>query len=137
MHKRYASTSRFLAYHHEQAYLLVKGRPPPPLRPLPDVIDWHYTGNRLHPTQKSVRILTPLIESFSPPSGLVLDPFCGSGSTLAAARRCGRDFLGIELDSTHYRTARQRLTPQSARPSIASFPGSRRSGSLVFHKRPS
>ncbi len=37
-----------------------------PKAPLSDVIDWVYTGNRLHPTQKSVEILTPLITGFCP-----------------------------------------------------------------------
>jgi len=40
----------------------------------------------------------------------VLDPFCGSGSTLAAARQLRRDWIGIELDNGHYRTASRRLT---------------------------
>jgi hypothetical protein len=62
-----------------------------------------------HPTQKPVEILTPLIEAFSPKDGLVLDPFCGSGSTLAAANAAGRDWLGIELDADYHRIAARRL----------------------------
>lgn len=58
--------------------------------------------NRLHPTQKPVEILTPLITGFCPAGGLVLDPFCGSGSTLVAAQGVGRAFLGIELDYRHH-----------------------------------
>jgi predicted RNA methylase len=77
-----------------------------PPAPLPDVMDWTYTGNRLHPTQKPLSILRPLIEVFSKPGEIVLDPFCGSGSTLAAAQELGRRFVGIELDPTHHRTAR-------------------------------
>lgn len=107
--KRYASSARFLEHRHEQAYLLAKGDVRRPTAPLSDVIDWVYTGNRLHPTQKPVEILTPLITGFCPAGGLVLDPFCGSGSTLAAAQSVGRTFLGMELDYQHHRTACRRL----------------------------
>jgi len=109
--KRYSSSSAFVQYRHEQAYLLIKGRPARPSTPLPDVLDWSYTGNRLHPTQKPVGILRPLIEAFSAPGDLVLDPFCGSGSTLIAAQELGRRYAGIELDPQHHRTACQRLRP--------------------------
>ena len=109
--KRYSSSAAFVQYRHEQAYLLIKGRPERPAVPLPDVLDWSYTGNRLHPTQKPVSILRPLIEAFSKPGDVVLDPFCGSGSTLAAAQELGRCYNGIELDPQHHRTACQRLRP--------------------------
>lgn len=107
--KKYASASRFVSYTHESAYLLAKGRPQLPENPPADVIDFPYTGNRLHPTQKPVAILHPLIEAFCPQGGLVLDPFCGSGSTLVAARDAGCDFVGIELDRTYHRIAARRL----------------------------
>jgi site-specific DNA-methyltransferase (adenine-specific) len=107
--KRYASSSRFVQSKHEQAYLLAKGEPARPLKPIDDVRDWHYTGNRLHPTQKPIKVLQPLIEAFCPARGLVLDPFCGSGSTLVAAQLSGRAFVGIELNSEHCETARMRV----------------------------
>jgi len=107
--KRYASSKRFLRYQHEQAYLLAKGNPSPPPEPPPDVIRWIYTGNRLHPTQKPVAIFTPLIEAFTKPGDTILDPFCGSGSTLVAARDLERNFIGVELDESHHRTASQRV----------------------------
>lgn len=107
--KRYASSAHYIRCQHECAYLLVKGAPRPPRRPLGDVIPWSYTGNRLHPTQKPVSALLPLIEAFSSPDGLVLDPFAGSGSTLVAARQLGRAWLGIELDATYHAAASQRL----------------------------
>ena len=107
--KKYSSKSAFLQYRHESAYLLVKGNPAFPAAPVPDVIDWTYTGNRLHPTQKPVGILTPLIEVFTQPGQTVLDPFAGSGSTLVAARKIGRAYVGIELDPQHHRTATNRL----------------------------
>jgi site-specific DNA-methyltransferase (adenine-specific) len=51
---------------------------------------------------------TPLIQSFSRPGGLVVDPFCGSGSTLLAAKLAGRHFFGIEL-AEYCAIARRRL----------------------------
>lgn len=107
--KPYASSARFVRYHHEQAYVLAKGDAVPPAAPISDVIDWRYTGNRLHPTQKPVAIFQPLIASFCPAGGVVLDPFCGSGSTLVAAHQAGRSYLGIELERRHYDTASGRL----------------------------
>ena len=113
--KQYSSSARFLRYQHEQAYLLAKGDVALPARPIADVIDFTYTGNRLHPTQKPIAALQPLIETFSPFGGLVLDPFCGSGSTLVAARSVGRNYIGIELNQDHQRTAARRLgRPQMA-----------------------
>ena len=106
--KPYASSRRYLRRHHEQAFLLAKGKAPCPLRPIADVMPWDYTGNILHPTQKPVRPLQTLVETFTRPGELVLDPFCGSGSTLVAAKAAGRDYLGIELDRQHRFTAAMR-----------------------------
>jgi site-specific DNA-methyltransferase (adenine-specific) len=108
--KRYAASRLFLAHRHEQGYLLAKGNPVLPQNPLPDVLPWAYTGNRLHPTQKPVKPLQRLIETFCKPGGIVLDPFCGSGSTLLAAKLSGRPFIGIEIDRQHHATALKRLT---------------------------
>jgi len=107
--KRYASSARFLRYQHEQAYLLAKGDVTQPESPLPDVIDFPYTGNRLHPTQKPTEALRPLVRVFCKSRGTVLDPFCGSSSTLVAAKDLGRNFIGIELDDARYLTASRRL----------------------------
>jgi adenine-specific DNA-methyltransferase len=107
--KRYTSRQRFVGYQHEQAYLLAKGYPEKPAVPLGDVLPWNYTGNRLHPTQKPVSGLLPLVRAFSRPGELVLDPFCGSGSSLVAAQQLGRLYIGIELDADYCATARTRL----------------------------
>lgn len=110
--KRCASKSAFVQYRHEAAYLLIKGNPAFPASPPPDVMDWTYTGNKLLPTQKSIHVLKPLIESFTLPGQIVLDPFAGSGSTCVAAKRTGRDYIGIELDGTHHQTATTRLAKE-------------------------
>jgi DNA modification methylase len=107
--KTYSSKARFLSYQHEQAYLLAKGRPPLPKQPLADVMDMPYSGNKLHPTQKPVAALAPLIRSFSLPGELVLDPFAGSGSSCAAALLTGRKYSGIELDSEYFQQASERI----------------------------
>jgi len=83
--KRYTCGSKFLRYQHECAYLLAKGYPKEPADTIGDVIDWTYSGNKLHPTPKPLSVLLPMVETFSPPRGVVLDPFSGSGSSL---RRC-------------------------------------------------
>jgi site-specific DNA-methyltransferase (adenine-specific) len=108
--KRYHSGSRLMRYTHEGAYVLAKGQPQPPEYPIADVIDWGVaSGNKLHPTQKPTQILTPLIESFCPPGGVVLDPFAGSGSTCVAALSVGRRFVGIEMDDRFHQVACRRL----------------------------
>ena len=69
--KPYVSSKRFVAVAHESAYVLAKGRPQKPARPLTDVQPWQYTGNRAHPTEKAIGVLLPLIRTFSHPSDLV------------------------------------------------------------------
>jgi adenine-specific DNA-methyltransferase len=112
--KRYASTTRYTRYQHECAHLLVKGIPAVPKNTIGDVIDWTYSGNKLHPTQKPIQVLLPLIETFSSPEGLVLDPFAGSGSTLAAAKMTGRNWLGVEMDAAYHAVASERLARDTA-----------------------
>src|ERR1044072_7493882 len=62
--KSYTSGSAFLEYRHEQAFLLAKGKPERTVSPISDVQEWKYTGNRLHPTQKSVLALLRLVRAF-------------------------------------------------------------------------
>lgn len=108
--KDYASSTGFVRARHEQAYLLAKGRPVRPENPIDDVRDWKYTGNVRHPTEKDPSILEPLIRCFSNAGDVVLDPFAGSGSTLIAAVRTGRCYLGIELEHRYCDLIRNRLS---------------------------
>lgn len=66
-------------------------------------------GENFHPTQKPVELLQVLIEQSTQPGDLVVDPFAGSGSTVVAAQKSGRDGIGIELDSDYARRAADRL----------------------------
>jgi len=99
---------RFVAFHHEQAYLLVKGDPKP-REILGDVMEFKYTGNKYHPSQKPIEALEPLIRAYSDPDDVVLDPFCGSGATLLAAKKLRRRYIGYELVDNYARGARFRL----------------------------
>lgn len=60
----------------------------------------------LHPHEKPVALLTRIIETMPP--GAILDPCCGSGSTLEAAQEMGRDAIGIEIDDRWIGRARER-----------------------------
>lgn len=111
--KDYYSSDQFVRYSHEMAYLLAKGRPEKPQTALRDVLEWQYTNNTLHPTQKPVMAILPLILAFSSVGDVVLDPFCGSGTTLIAAKTLGRHYTGIEINREYCETARKRLqSPQ-------------------------
>jgi len=107
--KNYASSVGVTQRCHELAYLLAKGSPAPPRFALRDVLRWRFTGNCLHPTQKPVMALRPLIGAYSSPGEVVLDPFAGSGTTALAAAELGRHYLAIERSAACVRVARSRL----------------------------
>lgn len=67
-------------------------------------------GYAQHPTQKPLGILRMLMEYSCPPQGTVLDLFCGSGSTLVAAKDTGRKAIGIEIDEKFCEIAAGRLS---------------------------
>ena len=62
-----------------------------------------------HPTQKPLEIVERMVKASCPPGGLVLDPFMGSGTTAVAAKRCGRDFVGFELNADYCALIEERL----------------------------
>jgi len=66
-------------------------------------------GKKVHPTQKPEALLARAILSASKPGDVVLDPFFGSGTTGAVARRLGRNFIGIERDKTYAAAAMKRI----------------------------
>lgn len=62
-----------------------------------------------HPTQKPVALMEWIIRSFTAPGDVVLDNVCGSGTTLIAARNCGRRAIGIEMNDRFTDMALARL----------------------------
>ena len=63
-----------------------------------------------YPTQKPERLLERIIQISSNEKDLVLDPFCGSGTTLVAAKRLDRKFIGIDKNKDACRLSRKRLS---------------------------
>jgi site-specific DNA-methyltransferase (adenine-specific) len=61
-----------------------------------------------YPTQKPLALLEMLVQACCPPEGIVLDPFCGSGTTLVAAAKLGRRYIGIDSSEDAVRIARDR-----------------------------
>lgn len=62
-----------------------------------------------HPTQKPLVIIERMIKASCPIGGVVLDPFMGSGTTAMAAKNCGRDYVGFELNPDYCALIEQRL----------------------------
>lgn len=66
-------------------------------------------GKAIHPTQKPVEVLRPMIRYSVPPGGSVLDPFMGSASYGVAALMEGRTYVGMDNNSEHFADALERL----------------------------
>ena len=69
-------------------------------------------GKNNHPTVKPTALMRYLCRLVTPPGGIVLDPFMGSGSTGKAAVLEGFDFIGIELNQEYFAIAEKRVTPK-------------------------
>src|SRR5215475_10449122 len=69
--------------------------------------NWVHLPQKLHPAQKPIALLTFLVQQTTAP--VVIDPYMGSGTTLAACVRLGRPCIGVELDPTYFAVACQRL----------------------------
>ena len=73
---------------------------------------WEKDGKdipKIHPAQKPVAVLKRLIEIFTDPGDVVIDPCCGSGSTLRAAMELGRNAYGFEIDRNFYHRAKDEM----------------------------
>jgi site-specific DNA-methyltransferase (adenine-specific) len=75
-------------------------------------------GTREHPTQKPVAVMERLVRWYSDKGAVILDPFCGSGSTGVACVENGRAFIGIERDEKYVEIARRRIAEAAARPML-------------------
>lgn len=74
----------------------------------PDMLAAH----KLHPAMMPIKLAQDLIRSYSDEGDLVLDPFVGSGTTARAAKRLGRDCVGIDINSDYCELARVRSSQE-------------------------
>lgn len=73
---------------------------------------WEKDGKdvpKIHPAQKPVNVIEQLINIFTDPGDVVIDPCCGSGTTLRAARNLGRSSYGFEIDRNFYQRAKDEM----------------------------
>jgi modification methylase len=91
-------------------------------------------GRKVHPTQKPEALLHRVVLACTAPGEVVLDPFLGSGTTAAVAKRLGRRFLGIERDSDYAAAALARLAAVEPLPESAALtlPGKREQKRIPF-----
>jgi modification methylase len=91
-------------------------------------------GKKLHPTQKPEGLLARVILAASRPDDLVLDPFSGTGTTGAVAKRLGRRFLGIERDAAYAKAAQKRMAQIDPYPeaTLAPFMTAREAPRVAF-----
>lgn len=96
---------------HEFIVHTSAGTPTPPQRrDVPNVLRFPPVRDGDHPTEKPNGLLETLLSVVSPPGGVVLDPFAGSGSTLYAARSLGHRAIGVEADERYCEVIASRLS---------------------------
>lgn len=91
-------------------------------------------GAKAHSTQKPEALLYRILLATSHPGDVVLDPFFGTGTTGAVARKLGRRWIGIERDADYVRIARERIDaiPESAPADALALPDRRKARRLPF-----
>jgi len=93
-----------------------------------------HDGKKLHPTQKPEALLARIILAASRPDDLVLDPFSGTGTTGAVARRLRRRFIGVEREADYAIAAEKRIDAVEPlpEPSLAAFMTAREAPRVPF-----
>ncbi|MDR0516723.1 MAG: site-specific DNA-methyltransferase [Fibromonadaceae bacterium] len=82
---------------------------------------WSMPENTDHPTQKPEKLIAKLILASCPKNGIVLDPFLGSGTTSVAAKKLGRNYVGIEMNKEYCCLAEKRLEAASKNKAIQGY----------------
>jgi modification methylase len=93
-----------------------------------------HAGKKLHPTQKPEALLARVILASSRPGDVILDPFCGTGTTGAVAKRLARSFIGVERERSYAAAAEKRIADIEPLPpaAVASFVTAREAPRVPF-----
>lgn len=99
---------------HDVVIFATKGKYEFPGKRPDDVIACPKVSNAslIHPNEKPIDLMAQLIEATTEPGALILDPFAGSGATLAAAAKTGRQYIGVEIDPQYSKIAADRAAEQ-------------------------
>ena len=80
---------------------------------LGNVIRISRVKQKRHPTEKPIELMRTLLRATAPPGSTIIDPFCGSGTTLVAAAQLGLDAIGVDRAAEYVRTAAERLRDEA------------------------
>jgi site-specific DNA-methyltransferase (adenine-specific) len=86
--------------------------------PVPNIYSEMPPRNRAHPNEKPVSLLSWVIENHSRKGTNILDPFMGSGTTLVACKKLGRQGIGIEIDPEYFEIACKRVEDAARQPDL-------------------
>ena len=109
-----------ITYPHHSEYNIANGRPQKVSQTINDgyregnsVLEYttktHWKDKTSHPTQKPLALCQLLCKGYCKSSGIVLDPFMGSGTTPLAAKTSNRKYIGIEINPKYYKMAQNRV----------------------------
>jgi site-specific DNA-methyltransferase (adenine-specific) len=76
---------------------------------------------RIHPTQKPVKLYQWLLKNYAEPGQCILDTHLGSGSSAIAAHYFGVDFVGLEIDEDYFKAAKQRFDQETRQKSMFDY----------------
>ena len=77
-----------------------------------DIMEGRAGKESSHPTPRKLKHVQFMVQRFSNPGDVIVDPFCGGGTTLRAAKNQGRKFIGIEIEPKYCELAKQRLAQE-------------------------
>ena len=83
--------------------------------------DMRNKENRIHPTQKPVKLYQWLLNKYAKPGDIILDSHVGSGSSLIACHNTNHKYVGFEIDTEYYRLAKERIKRETAQMNIYDF----------------
>jgi site-specific DNA-methyltransferase (adenine-specific) len=78
---------------------------------------------RIHPTQKPVKLYEWILRNYAEPGYKILDTHVGSASSLIACKRLNFDFVGFEIDKEYYRLACERIARETAQMTLTQYLG--------------